>query len=102
LYQKDATFSENPHKVALSIFKGYIGFSSALRTYNLLEYEPTTIFIVTRNKSARKKLGVMTSNGFQWEKKRRELILFIKTRTTQLKPASIFTSIPELPVTYAD
>ncbi|RLF49458.1 MAG: hypothetical protein DRN20_02070 [Thermoplasmata archaeon] len=30
---------ENPYRVALSLYKGYIGFSSALRHYNLIEYD---------------------------------------------------------------
>jgi len=42
---------ENPYKIALSIFKGYIAFSSALRLYDLLEYEPFTIFVATPKKS---------------------------------------------------
>jgi len=41
----------NPFKLASYINKGYIGFSSALRLYDLISYEPFTIFIVTQNKS---------------------------------------------------
>ncbi len=39
------------YKNALSIYPGYISFLSALRYYNLIDYEPTTIFISTTNKS---------------------------------------------------
>jgi len=38
-------------KTALSIYPGYISYLSALRYYNLIDYEPTTIFISTTNKS---------------------------------------------------
>ncbi len=38
-------------KTALSIYSGYISHLSALRYYNLIDYEPTTIFISTVNKS---------------------------------------------------
>ena len=48
---------ENPYRIALSIFKGYIAFSSALRLYDLIEYEPFTIFVVMPNKSKRLALG---------------------------------------------
>ena len=41
---------ENPYRIALGIFKGYIAFSSALRLYDLIEYEPFTIFVVMPNK----------------------------------------------------
>ncbi|MCK5560090.1 MAG: hypothetical protein KAJ51_05830 [Thermoplasmata archaeon] len=48
---------ENPYRIALSIFKGYIAFSSALRLYDLIEYEPFTIFVVMPNRSKRIALG---------------------------------------------
>ena len=51
---------KNPYKVALSLFKGYIGFSSALRVYDLLDYVPFTIFVVTVNKSREKNVGEYT------------------------------------------
>jgi predicted transcriptional regulator of viral defense system len=51
---------KNPYAVALALFKGYIGFSSALRVYNLLEYAPFTIFLVTVNKSREKRIGEYT------------------------------------------
>lgn len=53
----DAPVITNPYTVALSIYDGYIGFSSALRLYNLLDYEPFTIFVVTDKKSGEKKFG---------------------------------------------
>lgn len=48
---------QNPYSLALALFKGYIGFSSALRLYDLLEYEPFTIFVVTQNTSKEKTIG---------------------------------------------
>ena len=39
----------DPLKIALQIYPGYIGFSTALRCYDLLEYEPFDIYIVTNN-----------------------------------------------------
>lgn len=48
---------KNPYQIALILFKGYIGFSSALRVYDLLDYEPFTIFVVTKNKSREKAIG---------------------------------------------
>ena len=51
---------KNPYKIALALFKGYIGFSSALRVYNLLDYAPFTIFVVTVNKSREKRVGDYT------------------------------------------
>ena len=47
----------NPYKIALSLYGGYIGFSSALKIYGLLEYEPFTIYIITRQKSREKSIG---------------------------------------------
>ena len=47
----------NPFKLASYINKGYIGFSSALRLYDLISYEPFTIFIVTQNKSSELTIG---------------------------------------------
>ena len=48
---------EDPYRLALSIFKGYIAFSSALRLYNLIEYEPFTFFVATPNRSKRLFIG---------------------------------------------
>ncbi|MBN1455571.1 MAG: hypothetical protein JW945_04910 [Methanomicrobia archaeon] len=53
-------YIKNPYKVALALYNGYIGFSSALRIYQLLDYEPFTIFVVTVNKSREKKIGDYT------------------------------------------
>ncbi len=47
----------NPFKIAPYINKGYLGFSSALRLYDLTSYEPFTIFIVTKNKSKETEIG---------------------------------------------
>lgn len=51
---------KNPYAIALRLFSGYIGFSSALRHYGLLDYEPFTIFVVTKNKSREKSIGEYT------------------------------------------
>jgi predicted transcriptional regulator of viral defense system len=40
----------NYHKLALRIYPGYIGLTSALKLYGLTEYEDFTIFIITKNK----------------------------------------------------
>ena len=37
------------YKLALNIREGYIGLSSALRYYNLIEYEDFTIFVMTKD-----------------------------------------------------
>ena len=55
-----ALMIRNPLKIALQIYPGYIGFGTALRCYDLLEYEPFDIFIVTNNKSRKKVLGEYT------------------------------------------
>ena len=47
----------NPFKIASYVNKGYIGFSSALRLYDLINYEPFTIFIVTPKKSEEIEIG---------------------------------------------
>lgn len=43
------------HKLALSIHPGYLGLTSALRYYGLLDYEDFIIYIITYNRS--KKIG---------------------------------------------
>jgi len=48
---------KDPYRIALALFEGYIGFSSALRVYDLLDYEPFTVFVVTRVRSASRSLG---------------------------------------------
>ncbi len=48
---------ENPYRIALRIYEGYIAFSSALRLYGLMEYEPFTIFVATENRSGRTEIG---------------------------------------------
>ncbi len=55
-YIKRATrdvYYNNPtnfYKLALMIYPGYIGLTSALKQYGLIEYEDFTIFIITKNK----------------------------------------------------
>ncbi|UZE92318.1 MAG: hypothetical protein IB616_00365 [Methanosarcinales archaeon] len=60
---------KNPYNIALALFNGYIGFSSALRIYDLLDYEPFTIFIVTPNKSMEKRIGEYTFKSVAMGKK---------------------------------
>jgi len=48
------------YKVALRIRGGYIGLISALRFYNLIEYEDFTIFVITRR--FRKKIELAGTN----------------------------------------
>lgn len=58
LVQKEGKFAvENPFKIALSIYPGYVGFSSALKFYGLIEYEPFTIFVVTKHHSKNIPIG---------------------------------------------
>jgi len=45
------TYLEDPFKVALKLFRGYLAFQSALKIHGLSEYEPFTIYVATRNKS---------------------------------------------------
>ena len=51
--RKDLYYNPNElkdfYKLALRIKDGYIGLSSALRYYNLIEYEDFTIFVMTKN-----------------------------------------------------
>ena len=49
-----------PDKIAQVLFRGYVAFGSALRHWNLLEYEPFTIFVVTRTKGGTAKAGNYT------------------------------------------
>ena len=53
----DVPIINNPYRIALTLSRGYIGFSSALRVYDLLDYESFTIFVVTANKSSEKRIG---------------------------------------------
>jgi len=45
-------YLEDPFVVALKIFDGYLAFQSALRVHGLSEYQPFTVFIATRGRSA--------------------------------------------------
>lgn len=51
---------KNPYRIALALFPGYIAFSSALRLYGLIEYEPFTIFVATPEKSGKREIGEYT------------------------------------------
>ncbi len=48
---------DNPPRLALAMFRGYIAFASALQHYELLEYESFTVFVATRNKSGSRDIG---------------------------------------------
>jgi len=50
----------DPFAIATQIYPSYIAFSSALRFYNLIEYEPFTIFLVTSVKSRQLEVGEYT------------------------------------------
>jgi predicted transcriptional regulator of viral defense system len=41
----------DPLVIGSRIFSGYLGFSSALRLYDLLDYEPFTVFVVSARRS---------------------------------------------------
>ncbi|MEA2034398.1 MAG: hypothetical protein U9N40_02735, partial [Euryarchaeota archaeon] len=56
----DIPVIKNLYTIALAMFKGYIGFSSALRIYDLIDYEPFTIFVITKNRSLEKRIGEYT------------------------------------------
>lgn len=47
---------DNPYHIALELFPGYLAFSSALKLYGLLEYEPTTTFVATSRTSRELKI----------------------------------------------
>jgi predicted transcriptional regulator of viral defense system len=48
---------DNPERLALEVYPGYIGFSTALAHWGLLEYEPFTIFVVTDARSGETEVG---------------------------------------------
>jgi len=48
---------KNPYEVAMRIFKGYVGFSSAFKIHGLLDYEPFTVFVITSSKSEKRTIG---------------------------------------------
>ncbi len=56
----DLSIIKNPNNIGLALFKGYIGFASALRVYDLLDYEPFTIFVITKNRSIERIIGEYT------------------------------------------
>lgn len=67
---------KDPFKIALNLFKGYIAFSSALRVYGLIEYQPFTIFIATHNKSQEIKIGEYTIKAVNIGEKARSITLY--------------------------
>jgi predicted transcriptional regulator of viral defense system len=51
---------QDPLQIALMVCPGYIGFSSALRIYDLIPYEPFTVFVVTKKRSRETTIGEYT------------------------------------------
>ena len=51
---------QDPMQIGLMVCPGYIGFSSALRVYDLIPYESFTVFIVTKNRSRETTIGEYT------------------------------------------
>jgi len=66
---------KNPYQTALMLFPGYIAFSSALRLYGLIEYEPFTIFVATPRKSGEKEIGEYTIKAIALGEKATGMIL---------------------------
>lgn len=50
----------DPVSLALAVCPGYVGFSSALRVYDLISYEPFTVFVVTKSRSKETEIGEYT------------------------------------------
>ena len=48
---------DNPYRVGLDLFPGYLAFSSALKLYGLIDYEPLTIFVATSKTSRELRVG---------------------------------------------
>lgn len=48
---------KDPHRLGLALFQGYLAFSTALRIYDLLDYESFTIFVATPKISKTKEFG---------------------------------------------
>jgi predicted transcriptional regulator of viral defense system len=51
---------DDPYRIALELYPGYIAFSSALKLHGLLEYEPTTVFVATSRTSRELEVGQFT------------------------------------------
>lgn len=51
---------DDPYRIALGLYRGYISFSSALKLHGFLEYEPTTVFVVTSKTSRETIIGQFT------------------------------------------
>lgn len=51
---------EDPQRLALALFPGYIAFASALAHWRLIGYEAFTVFVATRNRSGSVHLGEHT------------------------------------------
>jgi len=53
----DKPMIKNPYTIASYLNKGYLGFSSALHLYDLIDYEPFTIFMVSNQTSSELTIG---------------------------------------------
>ena len=51
VYATKKAFLENPYKIAAELENGVIGFISALKMHELIDYEPNAIFILTESHS---------------------------------------------------
>ena len=85
----DTAIIKNPYRIALTLFKGYIGFSSALRLYDLLDYEPFTIFVISKNESAEKRIGEYTFKSVAVGKKSMGIAYYKNVYTSSL-PKTFF------------
>jgi len=48
---------KDSYEIALALYKGYLGFLTALKIHGLTEYEPFTIQVITTNASKTKSIG---------------------------------------------
>lgn len=57
------------HKIALQLWPGYLGLTSALRVYNLMDYEDFIIYVITFNKTRKVDVGQYTLKYISLKKK---------------------------------
>jgi len=65
---------EDPEALGLAIYKGYIGFATALDHWGLIEYHAFTIFIVTHSRSAERGLGLYVFRAISMGKKAQGMV----------------------------
>lgn len=66
---------EDVYKLAQRLFSGYIAFSSALRLYDLIEYEPFTVFVATRIKGGTYTIGNYEIRGVSMGRRAKDAVL---------------------------